>query len=101
MLGIFLSFQASEFGAYYEKQGVFLHEFTKKPAASVQLFELEERYTCEGILVLSASMLTTIIMVAVTSTVERHPTRLSQDNLLKLGMKIIGTIHSTLTDTAK
>ena len=59
------------------------------------------QHTCRGILFLSASMLTTNTIVTVTSTVEMHPTRLSQESLLKLGMKIIGTMQTMLTATAK
>ena len=61
----------------------------------------EAKQTCTGILVRSASMPTTRIMVTVTRTVDRQPMRFSQDSFLKLGMKIMGTEHTMLTDTAK
>jgi len=59
------------------------------------------RHTCIGILERSASMSTDSSSTRVTSTVERHPTRFSQESRLKLGMRIMGTRASMLTATAK
>jgi len=57
--------------------------------------------TCWGILDLYTSMMTESSMTNVTSTVDRQPTKLSQESFLKLGMRIMGTMQSMLTATAK
>ena len=60
-----------------------------------------EWQTWLGILLRLGSMLTTDIIVTVMRTVETQPMRLSQDSLLKLGTKIMGTMQGRLTATAK